>query len=488
MTDRPNILFIFPDQWRGDGLSAVGNPDVDTPNLDELASRGTLFTRAYTPCPSCIAARASLLTGLTPHRAGRLGYRDKVPWQYAQTYPRLLRDAGYQTLCAGKTHFYPQRAHLGFEQIELYDTQKLDADFQSDYHRFLRDRTAGLVVDTAEQMNSNSWHAVPWTHDIALHPSTWTTDRAIDLLRRRDPTRPFLLQVNYHRPHPPLDPPMVWFDRYRERPMRPVPVGDWAGEFARPAVGLQPCVGYLPEHLALLARRAYFAQLAHLDFEIGRLIYFLRTQTSALDNTLIVFSSDHGELLGDHHTWRKFNALEGSARVPLIVTMPSSSSQARGRTNDTPVTLIDLMPTLLEAAGQIAPNPLDGQSLLPALRDEPLPERQYVHGEHAGNHFGGGGWQYLVDRQHKYAWQTTSGRELLFDLIHDPDERHDLTPDPDARPALETMRRRLIEILQNRSDQALTDGICLIPGTQLPATRPWASTGLTPAHASPRSS
>ncbi len=112
MPDRPNILFILTDQMRGDCLSITGHPVVETPHLDDLARRGTVFTAAYSTCPSCIAARASIMTGLTPSSHGRLGYRDRVPWRYDDMLPALLGRAGYQTHCVGKTHFYPQRAHL----------------------------------------------------------------------------------------------------------------------------------------------------------------------------------------------------------------------------------------------------------------------------------------------------------------------------------------------------------------------------------------
>ena len=146
MSDRPNILFILTDQMRGDCLGIAGHPVVETPHLDELARRGTLFTAAYSTCPSCIAARASIMTGLTPSSHGRLGYQDRVPWRYDDMLPALLGRAGYQTHCVGKTHFYPQRAHLGFDSLESYEAaQNFDGLYVNDYYEWVRERTGGRL-------------------------------------------------------------------------------------------------------------------------------------------------------------------------------------------------------------------------------------------------------------------------------------------------------------------------------------------------------
>ena len=120
MAERANILFILTDQMRGDCLSSLGHPVLRTPNLDDLAGKGTMFTAAYSPCPSCIAARVSIFTGLSPSSAGRTGYEDCVPWQYDDMLAELVSRAGYQTHCVGKTHFFPQGAHFGFESLESY--------------------------------------------------------------------------------------------------------------------------------------------------------------------------------------------------------------------------------------------------------------------------------------------------------------------------------------------------------------------------------
>lgn len=293
-TAPPNIIFIFPDQWRGDCLSFLGHPTVETPFLDQMAHEGVCFTNAFTPCPSCIAARAALMTGMTPSEAGRMGYRDGVPWNYQVLFPQLLRDHGYQTMCVGKTHFHPTRAHLGFEELELYEMPYQDWNQPSDYHLWLREKSNGLIRDTALDLDSNSMSVVhPWAHSEELHPNTWNITRGIELLERHDPTRPFFLQLSFHRPHPPLDPVLSYFERYLQKELPKPPIGDWATDNAQPVKTVYPGMGIIPAAQLDRARRAYYAQISHLDYQIGRLIRHLRGR-KMLANTWLVFAADHG--------------------------------------------------------------------------------------------------------------------------------------------------------------------------------------------------
>ncbi len=462
MPARPNFAFIFPDQWRGDCLGSLGHPVVETPFLDEIAASGVTFTAAYSPSPSCIAARASLITGQTPSTTGRLGYRDRVPWRYEHTLMRCLRDAGYQTLLTGKTHFYPQRASLGFEEMRLYDTQKHEPGYVSDYEAWLEIVADGQIRDTAKEISTNSWLACPWTMPERFHPNTWTMDASIDLLQRRDPTRPFFIQIGFHRPHPPLDPPQRYYERFEAIDLPPAPVGDWASRYDQPPETVNASSGHLPEKVLARTRRAYYAQLAHIDYQVGRLINWLQ-QNSLYDDTIIVFSSDHGELLGEHHLFRKTNPFEGSARIPLIMRVPGSGFTGARRQ---PVSIIDFMPTFLDFAGVDIPGTVEGRSLLPLLQDSEAPWRDFVHGEHAP------GWQYVTDGRQKYIWESTSGRQWFFDLVSDPQETANLIDISDHNEGISFWRRRLIDVLAQRPDDGLTDGEGLIAGARLPSVRP----------------
>lgn len=465
---RPNLLFLFPDQWRGDCLGSLGHPVVETPFLDQMAAQGVTFTSAYSPCPSCVAARASLITGQTPSTNGRLGYQDSVPWPYPNTLMRVLRDGGYQTLMTGKTHFYPQRAALGFEEMRLYDTQHLDADFESDYHIWLHEKSGGLVRDTAREIEGNSWLACPWTHSESLHPTTWNVDRSIELLSRRDPTRPFFLMAGFHRPHPPLDPPLSFYERFADKPLPPAPVGDWASENDFPITNVNGAAGRLPPHVFERTRRAYYAQIAHIDYQIGRLLFWMQKR-GLLQNTWVIFSSDHGELLGDHHQWRKFNALEGSAKVPLLIKPPPETDSARGSRCDAPVALYDLMPTLLEAAQIPIPESVEGRSLAPLVRGESPTWRDFVHGEHTRSN---AGWHFVTDGREKFIWDSQSGREWFFDLQSDPQECRDLVAAPERAARVALWRSRLVETLAARPQDGLCDGHNLLPGRIAPTVRP----------------
>lgn len=457
--EKLNFLLVFPDQWRGDCLGFLGHPVVETPFLDHIASIGVTFTSAYSACPSCIAARASLAAGMTPYSCGRIGYKDGVPWNYPQSMMQCLKDSGYQTMCAGKTHFYPQRLHLGFEQLRLYDTLRIEPGFESDYHSWLRKESGGSVRDTASEMDPNSWIVKKWSHPEYMHPNTWTADTAIDMLEKRDPARPFFMQLAFHRPHPPLDPPSDYFEMYKDKELPPLPRGDWSEEFNAPVKLINAYNGTLAPELLDRMRKAYYAQITHIDFQIGK-VYRWLLQNGLGDNTYIIFCSDHGELLGDHNMFRKYTPHEGSAGIPFILKPPPLEC-AQGTFRDEPVGLMDIMPTVLEAAGIEIPRNVEGRSLGSLVRGQGGFEREYIHGEHTRSDVG---WQFLTDGREKYIWDSLTGREWFFDLKNDPQENTDCLSDPRYRKKVSAWRRRLVKELSGRKDTVLSDGAKLIPG------------------------
>lgn len=464
--DRPNFVMVFPDQWRGDCLSCLGHPAVRTPYLDHIAEGGTLFTAAYSAAPTCIPARACLATGLSPSGCGRLGYRDGVPWIYPRTMMICLREGGYQTMQCGKTHFFPQRAGLGFEQNALYDVQRLHPDFESDYHEWLQSETSGRAVDRAREVEPNSVHVKPWQHEERLHCTNWIMDTAVTMLRRRDPTRPFFLQISLHRPHAPYDPPAAFFDMYRDAVLPDVPMGDWCAGNTAPTRRLDTWRGTIPPDMLDSVRRAYWAHCTHIDDQVGKLYHYLN-KAGLLGNTYFLFLSDHGEQLGDHGLFRKATPFEGSARIPLLVRAPSSFGKTPAR-SVRPTTHADVMPTLLQLAGLLLPDGLQGSSFLPALQGDCSQDPPFVHGEHAN---AGDGWQYLVSAREKYVWETLSGRELYFDLAADPRELRDLSADPGRAADVARCRDRLTCILSARPQDGLVQNGRLCPGRILPAVR-----------------
>jgi arylsulfatase A-like enzyme len=395
-----------------------------------------------------------------------------------------LRDSGYQTINVGKTHFYPNRANLGFEINHVYanewHSQRENPAFVSDYHEWLRRQTGGVISPSTEMMSSNSWVPRPWAADESLHPNNWTMQTAIECMEKRDPTRPFFLQIGFHRPHPPYDPPISFYEDYRGRTLAPVPVGDWAAGNDVPPSRVNASVGRLRPDWLDNARRAYYAQISALDHQIGRLILYLQKR-DLFEDTIIVFASDHGEMLGDHHMFRKTVPFEGSARVPLIVKVHNGAASAEGsrghavdeaaipagRAIDHPVVLTDLMPTLLEAARVVVPEQVEGKSLWSSVLGDESPIHEYIHGEHSPC------WQYIVSGTKKYAWRSDTGEQWLFNLQEDPQELRNLVGSAEAADAVEMNRRRLARALADRPEDGMSDGSRLFAGHTTPAVRQW---------------
>lgn len=466
---RPNIVLIMTDQMRADCLGVENHPVVETPNVDELAAKGVRFTSAYSAVPSCIAARAALFTGMTQKNHGRVGYRDGVVWDYGRTLAGELSAAGYQTQAVGKMHVSPTRNMLGFHNVILHDGyMHYNRNFRKPYaqyddysvwlgRRFGHDHSYDF---TASGLNCNSWCARPWHLAEEAHPTTWVGTESVDFLRRRDPQKPFFLFMSFVRPHAPLDPPPAYFDMYRDREMPDPPIGDWArtnfenGESLRIDTG----EGRIGRAALRRARAAYYACITHIDAQINRLRQAL-FEYELRDNTFFVFISDHGEMLGDHNLFRKELPYDGSARIPFIVTPPPGWNSMRNRALAQVVELRDVMPTILDAANVAIPPSVEGTSVLPLVRGENPLWREYLHGEHSGSNSN----HYVTDGKTMYVWFSQTGREQLFDLASDPQNRIDLAGEASMKDVLEKFRRRLICELKGR-EEGYSDGEKLIVG------------------------
>ncbi len=484
---RPNILFIFADQWRGDFLGSLGHK-VKTPFLDQLAGEGMTYTGAYSATPSCIPARASLLTGMSGSSCNRIGYMDGIPWTYPVTMPGCLRDAGYQTINVGKTHFYPRRAKMGFEINRLYDPQNWIDGEKSDYHIWLGEQTGDTVKDTADNYDNNGFCYMPWTYDNYLHPTEWTADTALKEMMSRDESRPFFMQVGFHRPHPPLDPPTDYYDMYRDMNFRPALSGDWEPDgYRKKTASNSPMIGVKDEDDRQIAIRAYCAHITHIDHQIGKLLYHIQ-RTEHLKNTIVIFSSDHGDLLGDHFTWRKIFPYEGSTKIPLIIRTPDTMIQTVNTTkgfrrDDTPVTHMDIMPTVLKAAGVEIPDNVEGVDIMGPLYNKRIERREFIHGEHTCGDLMG--VQFVTDGKYKYCYDTVHGGEQLFDLEADPGELMNLAAKNEYSGLLGKWKDRLIGILSKRPEDGLVKDGKLVSGRELFPVRAEYLEGLNPEEVHP---
>ncbi|QHW33477.1 arylsulfatase [Paenibacillus rhizovicinus] len=474
---KPNILLITVDQMRADCLGVLGHPVVETPNLDHLARGGVLFRSAYSAVPTCVPARAALLTGMSQRSHGKVGYQDRVPWEFEHTMAGELAAAGYHTQCVGKMHVYPARHLCGFHNVVLHDgylhhnrkklNNTVDAHFDQvdDYLTWLR-QTAGARLDITDNgLDCNaSTVARPWHMAEELHPTNWTVTQSIDFLRRRDPSKPFFLYTSFVRPHSPLDPPQAYLDLYRELEFPEPPVGNWVDrEAAEQGVSDPTAIfGKLPRRRLDRARAAYYALITHIDDQIGRLLNALQ-EYGVSENTVILFASDHGEMLGDHHYFRKALPYEGSAKVPFIVSDPGGRLGLRqGSESNEVVELRDIMPTLLDLAGVPIPAAVDGSSVLPLCRGEQTEWRSYIHGEHS---YGALSNQFATDGSEKYIWFSQTGEEQLFDLKHDPEEKTNLAGIESWNDKLLAWRRRVITELTGREEGYVRDGR-LVAGRQ----------------------
>lgn len=463
------------DQMRADCLSILDHPVVDTPNLDQLARDGVLFNNAYTATPSCVPARATVLTGMSQSSTGRVGYEDKNEWDYEHTMPGEFAKAGYHTQCIGKMHVYPTRKLCGYHNIQLHDgymhynrfkhTTTTTESFEQtdDYLQWLRDKAGSHLDMTDLGLDCNSQTVTrPWELPESLHPTNWVTTQSIDFLRRRDPTKPFFLNMSFVRPHPPFDPPKVFYDMYRDIDIPDSPIGNWAISDDTEKDGFDPLVlkGIAPQRRLKRAKAAYYALITHIDHQIGRFLMAMQ-EYGVYDDTVILFVSDHGELLGDHHLFGKRLGYEGSAKVPFIMADPGNhlNLDKNIQLNEI-IELRDIMPTLLDVANLDIPSTVEGESLLPLWRKEDTDWRDYIHGEHE---YGVQSYHYITNGLEKYIWYSQTGEEHFFDLQRDPQELKNLIAVADYRERIEIHRNQLIKELTGR-EEGYTDGIKLIVG------------------------
>lgn len=457
MAKRPNLILITADQYRGDCLGCEGHPALETPCLDELAEEGVRFSRAYSAVPSCTPARMALLTGMDQWNHGRLTMLGHDALEFPATLPGELAKAGYHTQAVGKMHFMPQRRLYGFHHILLDEEGRREHPrFMSDYDRWFEKNREGAYGYRDHGIDWNSWAARPSHLPEHLHPTHWTADEAVWFLQQRDPTKPFFLWLSFARPHSPYDAPQPYFALYESCPNIPEPaIGDWAAEFDRRAADVNAAFSHRSDREVRRARVGYYGNVTFIDHQIGRVLYELRRhQGEAWDNTLVVFTSDHGDMLGDHYHWRKTYAYEGSAHVPCIVRFPVDWPFERNRVLDQPVELRDVMPTLLDAAGLPIPESVDGTSLLTLARGETKGWREFLMGEHTHSYAWrwDHGMQYVTDGREKYIWFHKSDRERFFNLVEDPLELHDLSKDPGAQPRIAIWRKRLARVNEERGD------------------------------------
>ena len=437
-TDRPNILWICTDQQRYDTIASLGNRYIRTPNLDRLASEGTAFTNAYCQSPVCTPSRASFLTGRYPrttraHENGQAIPADEV------LVTKMLADAGYDCGLSGKLHL---AACLGRVEKRIDDGYRVfnwshgpAGHWKNNaYIKWLESK--GHKWDDLYHPKGHAYPGIP----AELHQTTWCIEKAMDFIKE-DRKSPWLMSVNIYAPHHPFDPPKEFLDRYNpdKLPDPDYKDGELADKPTFQRVDHDGAYGGQGMGFSKMTPRerrevtaAYYAMIEHIDDNVGRILKML-DDTGRRKNTIVIFTSDHGELLGDHGIYLKGPyTYDCSIRVPLIVSWPGHFKS--GLKSDALVELTDITPTILTAAGVPIPNRVQGRTLTDLLKGKTTRHRDQVFCESYNTRVNSTDRTVMVSmvrtRTHKIAVCHTTSEGELYDMQADPGEHNNLWNSP----------------------------------------------------------
>jgi choline-sulfatase len=422
--ERPNVLFIISDDLNN-FLGCYGNERAKTPNIDELATRGVRFNRAYCQYPLCGPSRNSMLTGLYPNSTGILNngqiFRQTIPSQIS--LPQAFRKAGYFVARLGKLYHYGVPKSIGTDGHD--DPASWELEMNPAGVDRLEEMTHTFSLKRGEFGGTPSWYASPkgdaeHTDGLLAANAEWVLERCA---RQKD--RPFFLAVGFFRPHTPYVAPKQYFDLYPVAEM-PLVTGIEKDQADVPPAALASYRqrSRFTEDLRRQSAQAYYASISFMDAQVGRIVKSL-DRFGLSDNTIIVFTSDHGYHIGEHGLWQKMSIFEESARVPLLIVAPGvGKKDVRA---ETPVGLIDLYPTLTELCGVEAPHNLQGQSLVPILKDANVEGRGWALSQVNRNR---GASSAKGKRFSGYSLRTPRWRYTEWDEGHEGRELYDHETDP----------------------------------------------------------
>lgn len=445
---RPHLILIMTDQQRFDTIAGMGYPHMHTPHLDALSKRSVRFRQAYCPGATCVASRAAIFTGMYAHNTGAYTFTD---WAHHSTWVQDLAEAGYHCANIGKMHFQPRDVAGGFhERIIVENPTSISYWGGTGEDAWGRHLAAqGLERPNHRHRCDPAWRekfqGVPWHLDPSLHSDIFIGDKAVEWINHYCDDHPVFLQVGFTGPHEPWDPLPQHLESYEGVPL-PSPA-TFDDNLARkpPQQSETRTLHATCDHESRIdmphacledvarMRRHYYAKITLVDEQIGRVVEALE-QKGMLTNSLLVFCSDHGEMLGEHRSAYKWLMYDDVVHVPCLAVWG-------GRTGEVEelVSLIDLGPTFLEAAGVPIPGRLEGQSLMGYLRDGPPPlPRQRVYCED--------NYQIMNrSRDEKIVLYLGQEEGEYYDLAADPGEMNNLWDHPDARCRRETLQRETLE-------------------------------------------
>jgi len=464
---RPNVLLITTDHWPAALLGEAGHPSILTPTLDELARSGVRFSNAYSECPVCIPARRTLMTGTSPRTHGDRDFGETQPMPELPTMAQAFRNGGYQAYAVGKLHVYPQRNRIGFDDVILDEEGRTQYGVTDDYEMFLADQGfTGRQFDHG--MSNNDYNTRPWHLPEETHATNWATQAMIRTIKRRDTEKPAFWFLSYRHPHPPLVPLAPYLDMYDGIDLDDPIQGEWVDDdlpYSLQAVRRR--AAHMTADQGRLARKAFYALCTHIDHQLRVLIGVLREE-DLLDGTIICFTSDHGDMLGDHGMWAKKLFYERSSNVPMILSGPPQSGIGHHRVDDRIVGWQDVMPTLLSLAGVDVPETVEGRSMFSDEKRETL-FGEVGEGDHAT--------RMIRQGRYKLIYYPVGNRRQLFDVESDPREQRDLASDPEHAATLEDLTGKLIAELHGGDEAWASDGTLV--GSPNRVFRPGPNRGLS---------
>ncbi len=495
---RPNVLLITSDQLRYDALACYGrwaapwglSHVIQTPNLSRLAKEGVIFAQAFSPNPLCVPARASITSGSYPHRC-LVGSKAKRIADDQPKLAQLFADAGYATYAIGKLHYYPYappgspRTLHGFQYAELHEEGRIvkkydptgQADGLEDYHDYLKS-VGWTGYGRAHGLGNNDIHPAHLPLPAEHHEEAWVASRAIAAMerhRRENPYRPFFMWSSFSKPHSPYDPPAPYNHMYDPREIPP-PAGDWDDERLLEGRDVElrsrrRVYGWdrYSEQAIQTVRALYAGMVSFHDVMVGQLLDWLEDR-SLLEETILVYTSDHGDLLGDFGRFFKRCMFDGAVRIPMIWRLPGQGVPGHSGARDQMVGLQDILPTLCGLTGLDLPRPVDGMDLTPCLQDPGAPGRDEFVAYSADRRMGGHKAM-LRTREWKYVYGELGGTEELYDVRRAEGELVNLAGNPRYTSLKATLRERLIAwcLEQGQRDLLSNGRLALRPVSELPA-------------------
>ena len=440
--DRPNIVFIITDQQRLDTIAAHGHPHMLTPHLDDLVKRGASFENMYVTAPVCSPSRASLFSGTYPHTNGV--FRNDEPWSWC--WVGSLADVGYRCVNVGKMHTWPVEGAFGFHERHVTENKDRDSPglpfYLDNWDKALHMRGAykpSRVTYRKRPDHSASMGAFTWAHDEDLHPDVFVADNACWWLERYPGQEPFFLQVGLPGPHPPYDPTKAYLDKYQDREL-PTAIRDYDLD-SQPAPLRELRRNHLDnDHDAVVhlenptdeqlrhQRAHYYANCTMIDDQVGKIVAALKAR-GVLDNTIIIFTSDHGDCLNDHGHSQKWNMFEQTVHVPAVACWPAKIKA--GLNIPALVSLMDFGPTIMDYAGADIPAWMEAESLRGLLEGKTDIGRPRVFTEQSDDAIMTGSKFVTMVREgpYKLVHFIDCDDGQLFNLDEDPGERTNLWSD-----------------------------------------------------------